>query len=64
MHIKQLQLLYKRALICVPTKEKCNNKTISKQARSKWKVSSQKLNLHAAAEQKSAQNRVLGRTVG
>jgi len=39
MHIKQLQLLYKGALISVPTKEKCNNKTTIKQARSKWKMS-------------------------
>jgi len=38
-------------------------KTISKQACSKWKISSQKLHLHAAAEQKSAQIRVVGRTV-
>ena len=51
-HIKQLQLLYKRALISVPTKEKCSNKTISKQARSKWKISSQKLHLTCSSRTK------------
>jgi hypothetical protein len=59
MHIKQLQLLHKGALISVPTKEKCNNKTST----CKWKMSSQKLHLHAAAEQKSAQNCIVERTV-